>query len=155
MVQVVNELFDFVRHTRCNVLGNDAQEQTLLLLLLKLESEGGLNAAPLVKEASAHVDVGDVSKQPAHEVDARVEDDICPELLVIVGPRPVALLPGLKLTVDDVVGGGRGADSQHRDADSNREGHALPDGGPKVHVKFLQLLHFTLKPGETGIRRKR
>ena len=86
MVQVVNKLFDFVRHVRCNMLWNDAQEQTLLLLLLKLESEGGLDAAPLVKEASAHVDVGDVSQQPAHEVDTRMEDDVRPELLVIIGP---------------------------------------------------------------------
>ena len=119
------------------MLWNDAQEQTLLLLLLKLESEGGLDAAPLIKEASAHVDVGDVSEQPAHEVDARMEDDVRPELLVIIGPRPVALLPRLELTVDDVVGGGGGADSQYGDTDPNREGHALPDVGPKVWVNVF------------------
>ena len=126
-VQVVNKLFDFVRNTRCDVLGNDAQKQTLLLLLLELEPEGGLDAAPLVEEASPHVDVGHVSEQPAHQVDARVEDDVRPELLVVVGPRPVALSPGLELVVDDVVGGGRGAYCQHRDADADREGHSLPD----------------------------
>lgn len=127
MVQVVNELFYFIRNTRCDVLGNDTQEQTLLLLFLKLEPECGLDAAPLVQKASPHVDVCHVSEQPAHDVDARVEDDVRPELLVVVGPRPVTLLPRLELVVDDVVGGSRGADGQHRDEDADREGHSFPD----------------------------
>ena len=119
MVQVVNELFNFIRNTRCDVLGNDTQEKTLLLLFLKLEPECGLDASPLVKEASPHVDVGHVSEQPAHDVNARVEDDVRPELLVVVGPRPVALFPRIELAVDDVVGGSRGADGQHGDEDAD------------------------------------
>ena len=125
MVQIINKLLDFVRNIRCNVLGNDAQEQTLLLLFLKLQPEGGLNAAPLVKEAPAHVDVRDISEEPSHEVDACVEDDVRPELLIVVCPCPVALLPRLELVVDNVVRGGGGADRQNRDAETDRECHTL------------------------------
>ena len=101
---------------RGNVLGYDAEQEALLLLLLKLESEGGLDTSPLVQEASPHVDVGDVSEEPADNVDAGVEDDVCAELLPVVGAGPVLLRPVLVLLVDDVVGGGGGADRQHGDA---------------------------------------
>lgn len=54
-----------------------------LLLLLIFKSECCLDATPLVQKSSPHVDITDVPKVPASQVDTQVEGDVCHQLLSV------------------------------------------------------------------------